>query len=83
MAIWILYLVGAMVTMVIQAKVNPNQCVVQDKDQKREYDMGVVVSIVAWPVFLPIMAILWLQTCSEETAYRRRHEEWQKKRGRV
>lgn len=84
MAIWILvYLVGAMVTMVIQSKVNPNQYIVQDKDQMREYDMGVVVSIVAWPVILPIMAIMWFGTYIEDASYRRRKEEWQKKSGRV
>ena len=84
MAIWIVvYIVGAVVMMAIQSMVNPSQSIAQDKQQKREYDMGVVVSVVAWPVFLPMVAIMWMQSCSEASSDRKRRDEWRKKCGRT
>ena len=70
----LLYALGACVTAAIQYKFGGGSFFVQTEDGKRTHSMGMIVTIVAWPIFLPIMGLLWLSVYIEEESYRRRHQ---------
>lgn len=78
----ILYGVGMLVTFAIQSKVDGDPYGLKDKDQMRTYNMGVMLTVCAWPVFLPIIGLLWLKSYIEDAAYERRRATWRKRCGR-
>jgi hypothetical protein len=51
------------------------------EDTSEEHDMsrGRIMMSLLWPLFLPIIIFMWLQTESEERKERERSAEWKRR----
>ena len=76
----LLYVIGIIVMTIVQKK-GSNASIVSSfsEDELTEWRRGRLITILAWPVFLPIVIIMWLQTYAEDAAERRRYDKWQGK----
>ena len=56
----IVYIIGFLITAAIQAKCGKSPIENPTYAQQQEFEMGRAFTILFWPIFLPIFAIMWI-----------------------
>lgn len=53
----------------------------EDKSEEHNMSQGRMLMSLLWPVFLPVVLCMWMQTEVEDRKDRARSEEWKRKAG--